>query len=84
MKAASGDRPIREEITAKCFLSSLSSRVILINRAWPTTQALSFWSLPVLKCSVVLYKIECIEGRETQIESDECCYIKALIQNIIL
>ena len=43
------------------------------NRAWPTTQALSFSSLPVLKCSVVPYCTERIEGRGTQIESDECC-----------
>ena len=39
-------------------------------------------SLPVFKCSVVPYCIECIEGRGTQIESDERCYIKALIQNV--
>ena len=51
----------------------LSSRVIQNNRAWPTTKALSFWSLTVLKCSVVPYCIECIEGRGTQIESDEQC-----------
>ena len=37
----------------------LSSRVIQNNRGWPTTQALSFWSLPVLKCRVVPYCIEC-------------------------
>ena len=50
----------------------LSSRV-QNNRPWPTTQALSFWSLPELKGSVVPYCIECIEDRGTQVESGECC-----------
>ena len=57
---ASGYRVIREEIT---IAFSVHDRVIQNNRAWPTTEALSFWSLPVLKCSVVPYCIECIEGR---------------------
>ena len=65
------------------FVPPSRPSLIQNNRVWPTTQALSFWSLPVLKCSVVQYNcIECIEGRGTQIESDECCWIKALVQNV--
>ena len=56
------------------FLPPLLRSLIRKNREWPPTQALFFWSLPVLKCSVVPYNcIECIKGRGTQIESDEWC-----------
>ena len=69
MKAASGDRVIREDIT-ETFV--LSSRVIqIIARGLRLKCCL--WYLPVLKYSVVPYYIECIEGRGTQIESEECC-----------